>query len=395
MPITSVRSGLDERADLFPAELLPLFDSRFIVSWDLFEEYIARLALQIFRSIGLERPFEDAATVRELVGRAQLDPLAAPIPVAWILSILAARGWIRAEKLGADEIRYRADARLPELDPNEILVAQQAHDPTCLPSYSIAALAADQYPAVLRGQISGEQALFGPEGISAWVKYFANTNPLYAISNTVGAITAQRSLAGFPGAILELGGGLGSGAQAILDRLAPSGPAKDISCYHFTEISPLFLKRAERTLSPSKARCEFVFSRLNIDRPFSEADVAPKTYALVYGVNVLHVAVDLEATLHEIRECLQPGGTLVIAECVRPFPDIPLHLELVFNLLASFRDPVLVPEWRPNGGFLTTEQWTAAFAANGFDDVRCYPDIANIRDSYPSFSIAAITGKRR
>ena len=91
MPITSVRSGLDERADLFPAELLPLFDSRFIVSWDLFEEYIARLALQIFRSIGLERPFEDAATVRELVGRAQLDPLAAPIPVAWILSILAQR----------------------------------------------------------------------------------------------------------------------------------------------------------------------------------------------------------------------------------------------------------------------------------------------------------------
>ena len=134
---------------------------------------------------------------------------------------------------------------------------------------------------------------------------------------------------------------------------------------------------------------------MNIDRPFSEADVAPKTYALVYGVNVLHVAVDLEATLHEIRECLQPGGTLVIAECVRPYPNTPLHLELVFNLLASFRDPVLVPEWRPNGGFLTTEQWTAAFAANGFDDVRCYPDIANIRDSYPSFSIAAITGKRR
>jgi hypothetical protein len=83
-----------------------------------------------------------------------------------------------------------------------------------------------------------------------------------------------------------------------------------------------------------------------------------------------------------------------MAECVRPFAGIPLHLELVFSLLSSFRDAVLVPGWRPNGGFLTPEQWTAALEANGFADIRTFPDIASIRDAYPGFVVAAIVARR-
>ena len=124
------------------------------------------------------------------------------------------------------------------------------------------------------------------------------------------------------------------------------------------------------------------------------AAIAPGSYSLVYGVNVLHVARDLAATLGELRCALSKGGMLVMAECMRPFADSPLHLELVFNLLSSFRDAVLVPGWRPNGGFLTPEQWTAALEANGFDTVRIYPDIAAIRDDYPSFVVAAIVARR-
>jgi hypothetical protein len=71
-----------------------------------------------------------------------------------------------------------------------------------------------------------------------------------------------------------------------------------------------------------------------------------------------------------------------------------VHLDLVFNLLGAFRHPVLVPSWRPNGGFLTPEQWTAALQANGFGGVRVYPDIAAIREAYPGFVAAAIIGRR-
>ena len=100
------------------------------------------------------------------------------------------------------------------------------------------------------------------------------------------------------------------------------------------------------------------------------------------------------AVASDIRTALGDGGALVISECVRPFPGQPVYVELAFNLLASFRDPVLVPGWRPNGGFLAPEQWTQAFAANGFTDITVYPDIAAIREVFPQFVVAAISARR-
>jgi len=392
MPIVSQRNGLDERAALFPPELLAHFDDSFIASFDLFEEYVARLTLALFRSTGLEAACrDDAATASEALERAGLVPQMALVPVSWLLAMLASRKWIDVT-IGADGgRRYRATKPMPTLDADEILQRQQAHDPRCLPAFEIAALAATHYAAVLRGEVSGEQALFGPEGIIPWVKYFSNDNPIYAISNKVGAIAAARALPAGEAAILEIGGGLGSGADTLLEELESGRHASRASSYHFTEISPLFLKRAQRNLKARHPQCRFEFSTLDIDRPFA---VAPATYSLVYGVNVLHVARDLAATLGELRSALREDGMLVMAECVRPFEDMPLHLELVFNLLASFRDAVLVPGWRPNGGFLTPEQWTAALTANGFTDVRIFPDLAAIRDAYPSFVVAAIVARR-
>jgi SAM-dependent methyltransferase len=394
MPIVSQRSGQDERAALYPPELLRHFDDSFITSFDLFEEYIARLTLSLFRTTGLETACRNETTVTQAVALAGLTPGMALVPSSWILRMLASRKWVDTKVGPHGERHYRIGQSLPVLDADEILERQRAHDPRCLPSYEIAALAAAHYPAVLRGQISGEQALFGPEGIIPWVRYFSNDNPLYAISNTVGAIAAAQALPGGATAILEIGGGLGSGADTLLGELERSGHAAQISSYHLTEISPLFLKRAQRNLAARHPLCRFVFSALDIDRAFSQAAIAPGSYSLVYGVNVLHVARDLAATLGELRNALSEGGMLVMAECVRPFADTPLHLELVFNLLSSFRDAVLVPGWRPNGGFLTPEQWTAALAANGFEAIRIYPDIAAIRDAYPSFVVAAIVARR-
>lgn len=394
MPIVSQLSGQDERVALYPPELLHHFDDSFITSFDLFEEYIARLTLALFRSTGLEAACRNEATVSQAVARAGLTPGPALVPASWILTMLASRKWIDAKTGTHGERHYRIGHSLPVLDADEILERQRAHDPGCLPSYEIAALAAAHYPAVLRGETSGEQALFGPEGIIPWVKYFSNDNPLYAISNTVGAIAAAHALPGDATAILEIGGGLGSGADTLLGELERSGHAAQLSSYHLTEISPLFLKRAQRNLAARHPHCHFVFSALDIDRAFSESAIAPHAYSLVYGVNVLHVARDLAATLGELHDALSDGGMLVMAECVRPFPDTPLHLELVFNLLSSFRDAVLVPGWRPNGGFLTPEQWTAALEANGFEAVRIFPDIAAIRDAYPSFVVAAIVARR-
>jgi SAM-dependent methyltransferase len=386
MPTEPRTSDADRRAALIPAEILPLFDDRFVRSCELVEEYVTRLAAAVFRSTGLERACAAAVTVDEAIAGAGLVPEVARVPAAWLAATLAGRGWLETPAAG----RYRAARPLPDLDPNEVLGAQEAHDASCLPSYRIAALAAERYPAVLRGELPGEQALFDPEGVSAWLRYFANANPLYAVSNAVGAVAAARALAPDGGAVLELGGGFGSGAEALLARLAAAGrrPA-----YRFTELAPMFLKRAERSLRARFADWPLEFGPLDINRPFAEAGIAPGAYALAYGVNVVHVARDLGATLGEIRTALAPGAAVVIAECVRPFAGQPIYVEFVFNLLAAFRDAVLVPGWRPNGGFLTPEQWRAALAANGFTAIEVFPDIAAIREAFPRFVVAAIVAR--
>jgi SAM-dependent methyltransferase len=321
-------------------------------------------------------------------------PDQARLPVSWILALLASRDWIVREAGVDGEIRYRLGQALPLLDPEEVRAAQQAHDPRCLPAYDISALAAAHYPDVLNGRITGEQALFGEAGIIPWVKYFSNDNPLYDISNKVGALAAAQASAAGTEAILEIGGGLGSGAIALLDHFESIGRTAQIGSYTLTEISPLFLKRAQRNLAARNPRCALRFAALDINQPFAPAGIAPGSVSMVYGVNVLHVARDLGKTLAELRGALRDHGLLVMTECIRPFANVPLHLELIFNLLGSFRDALLVPEWRPNGGFLTPEQWTAALEANGFRDVRIYPDIAAIRDAYPSCVIGALLARR-
>jgi len=359
----------------------------------LYEEYVFRLTLDVFRKTELPAVCARPVTTNEAIVGAGFGAHAARVPLDWILRGLAARGVLEASGEEPAE-RYRLSDDLPELDAGPVRAAQERHDPSALPSYAIAAHAAEHYPAVLRGETTGERVLFGPDRIGAWSEYFSNDNVLYAISNAVGAIACESVLPAEGGAILELGGGLGSGAEALLSRLVGTGRASSVSSYRFTEISLPFLRRAQRTLTARFPDAGFAFSRLDMNRPFAEGGVAPGAFALVHGVNTLHVATDLAFTLGEARNALAPRGSIVISECVRPFRRQPVYVEFVFNLLEAFREPVLVPDWRPNGGFLTPEQWTAALESNGFREVRIVPDIAVIRDVYPSFVVGAIVATR-
>jgi SAM-dependent methyltransferase len=387
------RGAPDELAGLLPPEIAPLIDHGFVRSCELHEEYVAVLAYRVARDLGLIAACEDSATVDEAIARAGLDRSIARAPTTWLARTLAARGWLAHEIDNDGEERFRAAVSGPTHEPEEFVAEQTAHDARALPAYRMAAHAASRYPAVLLGEMSGEEALLSPDAVAAWQEYFSNDNPLYAISNAVGAIAANDALALRAGPVLELGGGLGSGAAALLERLARPANAGEVPAYRFTEVFPAFLRRARKTLLARWPRERLSFGQLDIDRPFAQAGVEEGAYALVYGVNVLHVAHDLAATLTEIRRTLVPGGAAVFAECVRPFAGRPVYVEFVFQLFASFRNPVLEPSWRPNGGFLTPEQWTAAFAANGFAEVRIVPDVAAIRDVVPSFVVAAITAR--
>jgi SAM-dependent methyltransferase len=393
-------------ARLLPPSLVEVFDARFARSDRLFDEFVYRLALHVFAEAKLHAALGDWRTAGEVVARAGLDPPRAVVPVRWLLRHLAARGALERrrdggtpaaggrEPDGAGE-QFRAPEVMLWLDPAPVLEAQRAHDPACLPSYTLAETAARDYPAFLRGEKTGDQVLLAPPRLPQWVRYFSNDNPLYAVNNRVGAVAVEAWMPAGGGAILEVGGGLASGAIAALERLAAAGRLGEVSAYTFTELVPAFLSRAQRLLHERfGAAPVFSFAPLDMNRSFAEQGVEPESVGLVYAVNTLHVAHDLAFTLGEMRRALRPGGRIVAAECVRPFPEQTLYPEFVFNLMDAFRAPRLHPGYRPNGGFLTPEQWTQALVAAGFEDVGVLPDVARIREVFPTFFVAALGATR-
>jgi len=394
MPVHRLNdTGGDLRSEILPAELLPLFDDRFVRSCDLIEEYIFRLALGVVHQAGIAAPLAEGGTATEIALRAGLDPEVGSWITDWLLRLLAERGVIICAY--GTPPRFQALEPLPDLDPVAVERAQAAHDSTALPSFQLAALAAEGYLPVMRGEATGEAVLFTADRIAAWSAYFSNQNPLYAMSNAIGARAVQTHFPHPHGTVLEIGGGFGSGAAALLDRFTEADAATRVALYRFTEHSPVFLRRGQRSLmARPDARGRIICARLDMNRPFVEASIEPASLSVVYGVNTLHVAHDLAFTLREIYAALAPGGLVVASECVRPFLARTVYVEFIFALLESFRAPVLQPAWRPNGGFLTPEQWSAAFKAAGFEDSFVWPDISSIRDHYPAFVVAAVGATR-
>src|SRR5262245_15944580 len=391
------REYLEQRERLLPPALVPVFDERFIRSAALYDEFVTRLAAGIVREAGLEAHLEAGpATTEAIVARAGIAPDRGLVPLDWVFRQLAEHGLLERTAADGAPARFRLARPFPALDPSEPEAEQRAVDPSWAPSYEIAKVAARGYPAFLQGRVTGEEGLFSPECMGRWFEYFHNDNRLYVVNNIVGALCAEERLR--PGGglrILEIGGGLGSAALALLERLERSGRLADLARYDFTELVPAFLRRGQRALGARFGEPPFLASsRLDMNKPFAEQGIDEGGVDLIYAVNTIHVAHDLAFTLGEVRRALAPGGAVVISECIRPFPGRAIYAELVFNLMESFRAPLLDPRYRPNGGFLTPEQWTLALESNGFTDVRFVPDILTIRKKHPLFYAAAAGATR-
>jgi SAM-dependent methyltransferase len=380
--------------EALPPDIAPFFGVGFVRSHFLYGEFIYRLVLQVARASGIDAALSEPSTTAQVADRARLDPGQGIVALDWMLRFLASRGTVD-ELLDGGTRRYRAHGGLPDLDPAVVREEQLQHEPSWMPAYALAETAAREYPAFLRAEVVGEDVLFSARRLRLWIDYFSNDNPLYAVNNRVGAIAVDEWLPRSAAVVLELGGGLGSGALALLERLQARARLDAIADYHFTEFVAAFLRRGEQALRARypALRCLRCTS-LDMNRSFAEQGIPPGSVSVVYAVNTLHVAHDLDATLSEVFRALEPGGCLIASECVRPLPLQPIDAEFVFNLTATFRSPRLQPSHRPSGGFLTPEQWRGAMETAGFTDVRLLPDVERLRDQVPDFTVAAIGARR-
>lgn len=366
-----------------------LFDDHFHACCELVERYATDLALELVASLELGPALAAGGGVEDFVAARGFATEFLPA-LAALLARLAQAGELLAD---GSPPRYRAAGPLRTSDRPRLREQGVALDPRLAATLDLLDAAASAYPAVARGEASGEQLLLAPARIQLWLAYFAADNRVYAVSNEIAAAAAVHTLrAGGGLRILEIGAGAGSAAFALLGALERAGRLGDVARYDFTEPSPFFRRRGERELGARYPGLPLVARGFDIDFPAAgQGDFAD--YDLVFGVNVVHVARRLGATLENLRELLVPGGALVAGECFRLFPGQVAPADLVFQLLRGFTH-VELDALRPQHGFLAPEVWRRALAAAGFADVELVPDLERIREVYPRFYAGALRARR-
>ena len=370
-----------------------LFTPEFILCSEEFDRFTVDVLLGLVQDLGLVPALREGASVSSLVAGHGYAERARP-PLAWFLRKLASEGYLD-ESREASEPVYRIRAALPARDPDLAESRARAIDPRSLPPFAVVRAMVAHVPEFLRGEKTGEEILFAPTRLPLWFEYFSNDNLLYQINNRLGAEALARLLPrDRPAAVVEIGGGSGSAALAVAERLARDGRLDRIGRYVFTEIVPTFLRRAERNLRARFPGLPFEFARLDMDRDFEEQGIAPESADLVYAVNTVHVARDLSATLGRIRRALRPGGAALFSECVRPFEGQPIYVEFVFNFLENFTRVATDPELRPTHGFLTPGSWRKSLAAAGFVEPAILPDVETLARHYEAFFVAAVSARR-
>jgi len=369
-------------------EVRALFTPAFILCAEHFDRFTVEMLLSLFRRLDLLGELRRGTTVATILQAKGYAPRAAA-PMGWFLRKLAAEGYLDAIPSHVGTV-YRLREPMPPGDPDHPEGLARATDPSSLPAFAVVRAMVEHVPEFLKGEKTGEEILFSPSRLPLWFDYFSNDHLLYQINNRLGAEAVARLLPARPATVVEIGGGSGSAALAVGERLARDGALPRIGRYVFTEIVPTFLRRAERSLRARFPEVPFEFGRLDMDADFADQGIEPESADLVYAVNTVHVAKDLGATLQRIRRTLRPGGVALFSECVRPFEGQPIYVEFVFNFLANFTGVALDPETRPTHGFLTPESWRRSFRAAGFVDPEILPDVESLARHYEAFFVAAV-----
>ncbi len=176
------------------------------------------------------------------------------------------------------------------------------------------------------------------------------------IADVVATAPAPRKLR-----VLEIGAGTG-GTTAHVLALLP----QDRTEYTYTDVSPLFLARAEDRF----AEYPFLQYRLlNIDEEPDEQGFRGDRFDIVIASNVLHATVDLRQTMHRVSQLTAPGGLLVMVEGISR----QRWVDLIFGLTEgwwAFTDK----ELRPSYPLLSMVQWRAMLPTVGFSEVITAPE---------------------
>jgi acyl transferase domain-containing protein/SAM-dependent methyltransferase len=159
--------------------------------------------------------------------------------------------------------------------------------------------------------------------------------------------------------ILEIGAGTGGTTSSALPAL--SGVDAE---YWFTDLSDLFLARAERKFSGYP----FVRYRVfDLDRDPINQGMPAHAFDVVVAANVLHATGDLGATLDRVKSLLASGGILLAYEVTEHLPWFDVTVALIEGWQKHADD------LRRQHPLLKPDAWAKLFGEHGFDAMEAFP----------------------
>ncbi|KAK2596713.1 hypothetical protein QQS21_006228 [Conoideocrella luteorostrata] len=153
--------------------------------------------------------------------------------------------------------------------------------------------------------------------------------------------------------ILELGAGTGLTTEAVLDAIG-----LDFGSYTFTDESDALFPAAQDKLADHAGR--IYFQKLDVSQSFDEQGFRKKTYDVVISDNGLHMSLDPEAVLRQVRGLLRPGGFFIAVEPTSKL----LRLQLIMSSLEGWRPAQ--DDCRRVGPVASIETWDKELRKAGF-----------------------------
>jgi len=366
-----------------------LFDQNLFDSNEVVHRYCRDCAIELYETLNLGPQLEQLTSVDDLLTRLGYKN-GFRYALTWILRMLHTDQLLHRE-IDAGKCLYQQTNPLPKSERPALRKQCLEIDPHNEATLNLLDTAMVAYPAVAKGEIQGEQALFGMGELQLWLDFFHNDNTLYAINNRIAASAAAEAIEEKETInILEFGAGAGSASDALLEELAKRDRLDVIASYWVTEPNAFFHRKGQRLLLKKYPEVPFKIQSLDINLPWNQ-QLDFSSFDLIYSVNTLHVAKNIQFVLEQAKQHLQKGW-LIAGECIRPFPQHPVYIEMIFQILDSFLDVDLDEEYRPQPGFLSPEQWRGWFEKSGYSGFSVKPDIEVIRESYHRFVTGVVCG---
>jgi SAM-dependent methyltransferase len=217
---------------------------------------------------------------------------------------------------------------------------------------------------ILTGRVSALETLF-PGGSFQRAEDLYERAPLSAYYSALSRAAVEGLLLSRAGRrlrLLEIGAGTGGTTAAVLPCLPP-----DRTEYHFTDVSDLFLLKAEEKFR----HYPFLrYGKLDIEQAPSAFGFAAASFDVVLATNVIHAVRNLDKALARARSLLAPGGVLVLCEVTSYLPWFDVTTGLIEGWQA-FDD-----QWRGDHPLLPAERWQRALIAAGFERTAAYPELS-------------------